>query len=595
MYSSLQKLKRKASTLIPVAIIIIVAFAVYFNSLSNFFVYDDSSQILQNELIRNISNIPKIFTSSVLRYQKIDVVSNYYRPLMHIIYMVNYLIFGLEPRGFHLVNVLFHAGSCVLIFVLTSRLLKECPPAASWPLRSVKGWMTNLTMPPFIAAVLYAVHPIHTEAVTWVASIPDLSFTFFYLLSLFLYIVASDKDSSFPGVRIFFSSASYLLSCLCKEPALTLPIVLFVYDLAFSPKGKWGKAHWKRYVPYILISAGYFFLRYSALQGVAPLTRHQELSNYQYFINVFPLFTHYLSKLVLPTNLNAFYVLHPIGSILETTGIVSLIVSLGFMIVLFIALKKQKVIFFSLSLIVVPLLPVFYIPALGENTFTERYLYLPSAGFVILIAWVFSLLGTRSLVTVVKTLVLVMLISIYSFGTVSRNFVWKDDETLFSDMIDKSPDASLPHVFLGEVFFGRGDTDSSSKQYQLAVMIDPNSTYGHMGLGKVYDEKGMRYEAIAQYELVLSALPGNYEAHYYVGIAYEEINAVDEAIAHFETAVRLSRNFSDAHDALGVCYAKKGLLDKAIEQFSEALRISPESYLFESHLNKAYAQKGPTK
>ena len=164
----LQKSSWKSPFLLFIIIILIASFAVYFNALFNDFVYDDKVQVLENHWIKDIKFIPEIFSKSVWSFQKGAVISNYYRPLMHLIYMLNYYIFGLNPWGFHLVNILFHAGVSVLVFIIGLRLLRESQHQAS----------ASYMIPSFIAALLFATHPIHTEAVTWVAGLPDLSFTF---------------------------------------------------------------------------------------------------------------------------------------------------------------------------------------------------------------------------------------------------------------------------------------------------------------------------------------------------------------------------------------------------------------------------------
>ena len=138
---------------------------------------------------------------------------------MHIIYMSIYYVLGLNPWGFHLVSVLFHAGVSVMVFIITSRLLRDLRPQAR----------VSSTTPAFMAALLFAAHPIHTEAVAWAAGLPDLSFTFFYLLSFYLYIRSKDSNAPF-SIVFFLSIASFFLAALCKEPALTLPLIIAAYD-----------------------------------------------------------------------------------------------------------------------------------------------------------------------------------------------------------------------------------------------------------------------------------------------------------------------------------------------------------------------------
>src|SRR5208337_4056208 len=152
---SLQK-STSSIKFIPIIILVLVSFAVYFNALSGEFVYDDKYQIVDNPWIRKISNIPTIFTKGVWSFQSETIISDFYRPLMHTVYMLNYYLFGLNPWGFHLVNILFHCGVSVLVFLVIRRLMREQKALISPAYLS----------PPFIAAMLFATHPIHTEAVT---------------------------------------------------------------------------------------------------------------------------------------------------------------------------------------------------------------------------------------------------------------------------------------------------------------------------------------------------------------------------------------------------------------------------------------------
>ena len=203
-----------------IAILFIISIGVYLNALPNEFVYDDKYQVLENHWIRDAKYIPEIFLTNVWAFVGEENLSNYYRPLMHIIYMINYHIFGFKPWGFHLTNILLHGGVSVLLFLLLSVLINQSHDLNSKfhpeqvgtnsksKIKKSKG-RTDLVRPksqfskpksqilnlksqilsaPFIAALLFAAHPIHTEAVTWIGGIPELSFTLFYLLSFYLYI-----------------------------------------------------------------------------------------------------------------------------------------------------------------------------------------------------------------------------------------------------------------------------------------------------------------------------------------------------------------------------------------------------------------------
>src|SRR3990172_2487258 len=175
---SVSKFEALQTNGVLISIILFISLAVYSNALFNGFVFDDITVIVDNTLIRDTKNIPAIFTNSAWNFGGMPVVSNYYRPLMNIIYMFDYYIFGLTPWSIHLINILFQSGVSVLVFIITKNLLRgpSQRPASS--------------LPAFMAALLFATHPIHTEAVA--TGVTELSFTFFFLLSFLLYIRARE-------------------------------------------------------------------------------------------------------------------------------------------------------------------------------------------------------------------------------------------------------------------------------------------------------------------------------------------------------------------------------------------------------------------
>ena len=576
-----ERLQGTTSKVTPSLLIIFIlfsCFAVYFNSLSNDFVFTDRLQVVENQWIKDIRHIPDIFSTDVWGFGSTYPISNYYRPLMHIIYMLNYHILGLKPWGFHLVNMLFHAGVSILIFIIVLRLFREFQPSAT----------TSYLIPSFMATMLFVTHPIHTEAVTWIAGLPDLTFTFFYLLSFYLYIRSGTEFRS----SYFFSVASFFLATLCKEPALTLPGILIVYDYAVKKSEDPLPIQVKRYIPYLIVVGVYFILRFHALTGFAPSKRYAELSIYQDIINIFPLFSQYLQKLILPINLNAFYVFHPIFSITEAKGIITFVIVAAFFIFILISLRRNRAVFLSLLFIVVPLLPVLYIPVLGENSFAERYLYLPSFGFISL----FALLLTWAKVNRPKAalgliVASAILIGLYSLGTVRRNTIWKDDYILFTDTVTKSPDGAIPHYNLGNALFDKGQIDEAIEHYQIALKISPGYVEAHNNLGNALRNKGQVEEAIGHYQIALKINPDDVEAHNNLGNVLFNKGQIDEAIEHYQIALKINPDYVEAHNNLWVALLNKGQIDKAIEHYQKAVRFDPANSFYRYNLDRAYELK----
>ena len=325
--------------------------------------------------------------------------------------------------------------------------------------------------------------------------------------------------------------------------------------------------------------------------------------------------------------MNAFYVFHPISSIFQWKGLIALIFTLGFISLIYF-IRRHKVVFLSLLWIVIPLLPALYIPVLGENTFADRYLYLPSIGFVVLVALtierIYPALCNSARVYQLKVLrrqpanfivisILVILTGLYSIGTIKRNYIWRNNYSLWTDTVKKSPDGYIPHDSLGNVYFEQQKFEDAIKEYMIAIKLKPDSPEAYNSLGLIYFEQqrfedaireymiainlkpdsieahnnlGLVYfeqqrfeDAIKEYMIVIKLKPNSPATHYNIGNVYSMLGKFDEAIKEYMIALRLKPNYAEAHYNLGVTYLKKGLSQKAEEEFKTALQLRPDFIL----------------
>ena len=443
--------------------------------------------------------------------------------------------------------------------------------------------------PPFIAAVLFATHPIHTEAVTWIAALPEVMFAFFCLLSFYFY----SKTGTDGMYRYLLSLLFFAVALLCKETAVTFPLLLIAYDAIFKKEYARSIGCFKRYIPYFVIGGLYFLVRYYVLRGFVPHPQ-MRLTTFGYLINLFPLFTSYLLKLLLPVNLTVAHALYPISSLFDVKGIISLTVTVLFIALSFIAYRKNRLVFFGLVLMVVPLLPALYMPGISfpfgdENRyllpFSERYLYLPSFGFAmiaaLLMAWAMrnrtkALVITLSLLTV-----------LYSVGTIKRNVVWKDNYTLWSDSVKKSPNMPMTHIMVGIAYDERGMTDKAMEEYQLVLTRNPDNAEAFHNMGIAYAKKGMTDTALEYYLKALQLRPDFYETHFNLGDAYLKERMLDKAIGHYQEAIQLKPEFAEAYVNLGIAYGMSGSIEKAMEHFRTAITLNPD--LAQAHVNYGIA------
>ncbi len=423
----------------------------------------------------------------------------------------------------------------------------------------------------------------------------DVSYTLFYLLSFCLYLRSSEGKATL-NVTYMLSVICFFFATLCKEPGLTLPLALLAYDFTFNREG-WGSfSYTRRFIPYILAAAAYLLMRVNALGGFAPIKTPIGLTAYQYFLNTLVLFTRYLEKLFFPVSLNVWHVFHPVISFFTPQAIMGFFVLLLFLVVAFISARTQKINFFCLLMIVIPLLPGLYIPGLTqglENAFTERYLYLPSVGFVLMLG---ALIGRVMVKAPQKKAVLMFaiftLIGLYTVGTISRNPVWKDSYTLWSDALKKSPESAFPHLNLGYALFYKGQTQQGKEHFAIALRLKPGLIDSVVNKGMIYARRGLVEKALFQFHIALLFEPDSVVAHYNLGLAYDQKGWLNQAIEHYQTALKLKPDHVDAHVNLGIAYGQRGLIDKALDHFHEALSINPNDPVVLHNLANAYRLKG---
>ncbi|MFQ5454884.1 MAG: tetratricopeptide repeat protein [Nitrospirota bacterium] len=538
----------KNTSCLFIILIILITGAIYFNALFNGFVYDDNYLIATNKYINDIRSIYIAFTDSTWAFISPEnragkiVVSNYYRPIQTTTLILTYQIFGLREWGYHLVSIILHILITILVFFISKELLGEkCK-----------------NIYPLFSALIFAVHPIHTESVTWIAAVTDLDFTLFYLSGFYIYIKKGWSKSGMISVPLLF-----FLGLLSKEMAVTFPIILMLYDYSFKKDPLFSPSVFKRYLPLAGVVAVYFIMRINAIGGFAPQSRHIFMSNYDMIINIFPLIIQYLNKLLFPIQLNAFYPFEPIASITDNRAVISIIILIIIFTFLISMIKKERLLFLSVSWIFITLMPVLYIKGVGENVFTERYLYIPSVGFCILIGYLAykideSFREKKIYIMRIIFLNFFLVLILYSYQTIVRNRDWKDNITIFSKTVKTSPDSSIAH-------------------YNKATAL-------HRG--------GQLDEAIAEYKIVLGMDPNLMDAHYSLGVAYQEKGEIDKAMREYEESLRIDPHFIKSLNNLGLIYKEKGLFEKGIEKFKKALEIIPDSSRVRINLGHTYYKKG---
>jgi len=548
---------------VALAAVVVVSLAVYSNTIGHGFVYDDSLQLLSNPWITDVRHLPTIFSTQHWHFP------GYYRPLVYVFYLLTHGLFGLESWAYHMVNVLLHGANTALVFVLARKLcVSPLHLATATPCSGTPPAGRALSAP-LVAGLLFAVHPIQTESVAWISGLPELSFTFFTLSSLCLYLATGRH----PRCTLAASTAAFALALLCKETALVLPALLVAYEAAFPVPGRPLRKALGRCVPFAVVAVAYLAVRVLVLGGVAPGASPHSTS---YLVEAPALFAAYLRLLLAPVDLNVCRTHTPLVSVVSPQGLRGLAVASAFLLLTRLAWKRERRLFFALVLVAVPLLPAFAAAAFATTALSERYLYLPSVGFCLVLGIVFKRFLASAPRRAGAAVFGVMALAVaYTAATAQRTPVWKDNLSLFSDAVRKSPREEIPHGMLGLALLEAGRLDEASEQFRSVLKIDPRSANGHYNLGRTLLRQNLPDRAAREFEKTLALTPEDGDAHRRLAVAYVLAGRVDDAVEHYRSWDAGAPAGASSFVRLAKALESEGMVQEAYEVYARAVAADP--------------------
>jgi tetratricopeptide (TPR) repeat protein len=551
------------STLALIGLLVLAAVFPYLNIFANGFVYDDNTQVLNNPYLHSFSHLREIFSTTVWSYVGAQGVTNYYRPMMTFGYLLCYQFFGPLAYGFHLASMLTHAGVVCLLFVLTLRMTGHRPGA-------------------FIAAALFALHPIHTESVAWIAAVTDLQLTFFYLLTFWCFVRVAGPGGGREARMQLAMTGSFVLTLLSKEQALTLPVLAAAYEHFVREDGQattW-KQKFGRYYLLWMLAAAYLFFRVRFFGALAPVLQISDLTWGQTILSAIALVGQYLWKLLWPAELCAFYVFRRSISHLDPRVLAGFAALLALTILFVVLWKRSRLAVFAILWMMMTLAPVLNPRWMAANVFTERYLYLPSVGFCWLVAWGWVRLWeatAEGLALRRKALAAVLLLMAvaYAVRVITRNRNWSDDVTLYAKTLEVSPDAYHIRNNLGTVLWKQGRVDEAEREWKAALAFSPRSAIVLNNLGLVRAHQKRYEEAVDYYQRAMRLKPNYTDPHLNLGAVFQEMHRTAEAELHLRAAVALSPLNFDARNKLAEIYLQSGRLNEAEEHYASSAASQP--------------------
>ncbi len=532
------------------------ALLAYANSFHGPFVFDDVPSIMENSTIRRLWP-----PGDALSPPANSGNTESGRPILNLSLAVNFAISDLEVGSYHAVNLLIHLLAGLALFGLVRRTLSRPPLAAkfaglAWPLA-------------LVIAGLWLVHPLQTEAVTFVVQRAESLMGFFFLLTLYAFVRA--VDSSHPRCWGAVSFLACLLGAGTKEVAVLAPVMVLLYDRTFvsgSFKAAWQRHGWR----HLALAATWLPLAWLVLVtgGNRGGTMGFDVGVpwTGYWLTQFEAVSRYLGLSFWPHPLVFDYGRIPapgLRAVLWWAGPVLVLVPATL-----VALWRRPVAGFLGAWFFGILAPTSVVPG-ALQMFVEHRMYLPLAAVIALVAGAAApRLGRRGLLAAGAVLML-------AEGAVTwqRNKVYQDEAVLWQDTLAKRPDNARAHNNLGRYYFGLGRLDDAMACYREALRLEPRLAVAQFNLGLALERAGRFAEAVAPLEEAVRLKPGYAKAQVHLGTVLTRLGRAREALPHFAAALHYDPWPAELHFQGGIALAQLGLWPQAIAHYVRCLQLDP--------------------
>jgi tetratricopeptide (TPR) repeat protein len=574
-------------------VVFVVSIVLYTNTLGHDFAWDDYSLIVDNQAVRTLDaqTLRSIFGEDSWRVAGRG--GGYYRPLVTLSYHIQYEVFNGNPSGFHWVNLLWNAVTCVLVFAFINLLFGSV----------VLGLIT---------ALLFAVHPIHTEAVAWISGRTDVLAALWSLVSLSLYVLARRRGNH---LLLLGSLVAFMLAMFAKESAACLPLLILLLEvgpfdalIASRPGApqRPGRFRWTRSIVVSALFLGALALYVMFRREVLGTTT----SSYEAYAPgalgtvALPLsiLAGYLHKVFLPLSLNAEYEAAVPTSFAEWPVIAGAVITalIAWSVWRF---RHRPDVVLGIGIFLFGLAPVANVVPIGEVS-AERFLYFPSLGIALILGSIFatalaakypSLQGLdqsktgvrwRMSTSVAGNLIpLLAIVLVAAAGrTVARNGDWRDEQTLFAKTVTQESNNPRVHANLAQAAQRSGDLPGATRAYQRSLEINPDYPVALSNLAEIYARQGKYDDALALVQRAIRASPDDPKLVNNLGSLYYQTGEYAKAAQQFETALRLNPDELRAHFNLGLIHLQQGNAATARGHFEAAARGGPDFNIANYHL-----------
>lgn len=570
-------------------LVMLVTYITFTPALDNDFTnWDDPKYILDNHIIKDLS-----WERTVSIFKDEERKSGLYAPLTYLTWATEHYYYLLDASYYHRDNVILHVMNTGLVFWLVLLLVGRYEAA-------------------LITALLFGIHPMHVESVAWITERKDVLYTFFYLISLILYVLYCAKEKG-KNKFIVLAWVVYLLSLLSKPAAVTLPMVMLLIDYLMGRPAFWlsrseelteagntdpGRGKLRINKAILLEKAPFFALSliwgYITIQTTRSIAEGDTFSLVERTLFAFYGIVNYLYKLILPINLSNFYPFPTLteSGILPTIYFVAPLITLTLLYFVYKTIAKTNFVVFGVLFFLFTIgLTLQFFPV-GPNIVTDRYTYVPYIGlfFIIAQAYVFLNESKEKKHAILKMLSKVILAGFSAwciYLSYQRCDVWTNSETLWTDVIAKFPNTSEGYLNRGQYYTDNEIFDKAMVDYDATLQLNPRSTLAYINRGNVYGRTGVYDKALENYSKAIELDPRASKIYLNRGNVYGLQGDIPASVLDFTKAIELERNYLDAYINRGISYSKLGQFENALIDFNTALQLNPSS--FKTMTMRAYA------
>jgi Flp pilus assembly protein TadD len=555
----------------------------YVNSLGNQFTNWDDGMIYENLSIRDLSweGIKKIFTLET---------GNTYQPIRMLSYAVDYRFWKFDPVGYHITNILFYILTCIMVYFTLFHLSLNLREKAS---------INSHRQVAFFGSLLFAAHPVHVEAVTWLAARKEVLQGFFFFLAFFLYLKAGEEAKR----KTFYLSLvtlSVVLAILSKPSAVVFPGVIIVYEMAKRKEGLINliKHHWVFLLISLVLSALFTSILLKVMFESGGIKQYRGGSIATNVLVCLYVFLQNIKLLVFTINYSAAYSFSVSMPVFCLKNVILMLIAISLFAISVLSLRRTRTIFFSIFFFLVTLLP--YLNIIPISTLkADRYVFIASFSYAFLLGIVFDRFYvyqhkkfSEGFFKLLSVALLLFVLAGHSYMTIRQNTLWENSYTLWTDAVEKNPESSTANALMGVVYMDQlGDDQQAVKYLEKAIQLFPNDYQSRNNLGIVYGRLNEPEKALKEFATAIAMKPDDDTIKINLSVFYQRQKEYQNAEELLKYLISKNPQNANLYYRLGLVYKDAGQYEAAVSEMQKSMELAPRIINPYEELGNIYASR----